>query len=304
MDTQKLIQQLSDPDESERLFAADDLGMSNDPAAVDPLAARLSAETSRAVREMIILALRHLQTDAVLDQAIRLLSSEDPFIRNEMASLLQSRGESAIPWLEKALTHADPDVRKLTLEAAAQIPGAHARRFLEASLSDPDPNLVMSAVENLRAEDVRSFQARLEAMALASSSPMLTVACIEALGMAGSWPGLDAFLRAFADRPELRYSLISAVGSAGGSRHLSFLQKSAENSACRLEIVNALLKLADRGAFTELDSAWLHALASWARAEPSSPLTQDSILLLEKISRQPAALALAAELRAETPPGK
>ena len=298
MNIEKLIEQLSDSDESERIFAADDLGMSNDPAAVDPLAARLTDETSRAVREMILLALRNLQTDAVLDHAARLLNHDDPFIRNEMAALLQSRGEYAIPWLEKALTHADPDVRKLALEAAAQIPGNHAKRFLEGGLSDPDSNLVICAVENLNAEDVKTFEARLEAIAIASSSPMLTVACLEALGKLGDWKGLDAFLHAFSDRPELQYSLISAVGSAGESRHLSFLKKSGENPTLRLEVVNALLKLDGRGKIVELDSEWLGSIASWVRGEPPSALRPDSILLLERLTRQPAAIALAAELRA------
>jgi HEAT repeat protein len=294
MSIQDLILKLSDSDEAERIYAADDLGITNDAAAVEPLVARLGIESSRAVREMIVLALRNIQVDAVLDQAVRLLASEDPFVRNEMASLLQSRGAPAIPWLDQALKHPDPDVRKLALEAGAQIPGTHLKRFFEKGLSDPEPNVVMSAIENLSPSDIAELQGRLERVATTGSSPMLTLACIEALGKLEEWEGLDAFLIAFRDQPELQYSLIGAVGSSGGSQHLPYLESQAKNPRLRQDVINALLRLDDRHKLHELGEEWMAAMATWPPEELPLSLKKDAIRLLLRLQHQAAALALEA----------
>ena len=292
MSIQDLIVKLSDPDEAERIYAADDLGITNDAAAVEPLVARLGIESSRAVREMIILALRNIKVDAVLDQAIRLLGSEDPFVRNEMASLLQSRGAAAVSWLDQALQHPDPDVRKLALEAGTQIPGAHLKRFFEIGLSDPEPNVVMSAIENLSPSDIAELQGRLERVATAGSSPMLTLACIEALEKLEDWDGLDAFLITFRDQPELQYSLIAAVGASGGNRHLPYLESQAKNPRLRQDVINALFRLHDRHQLQELGEEWVAAMATWPPEELPVSLKKDAIRLLLRL-QHPAALALA-----------
>jgi HEAT repeat protein len=290
---QDLISKLSDPDENERIFAADDLGLTNDAAAVGPLFARLDIESCRAVREMIILALRNIQADAVLDQAVRLLDSDDPFIRNEMASLLQHRGVAAVPWLDQALNHPDPDVRKLALEAGAQIHGAHLKTFFEKGLSDSDPNVVMSAIESLSPTDIAQFRGRLESAARAGLSPMLTLACIEALGKLDQWDGLDAMLTTFGERPELQYSFIGAVGTSGESRHLPYLQSQAKNPQFRQDVINALLQLHDRGKFRELSEEWIATLAAWPPEDLPASLKDDGIRLLRRMGHQPTARALA-----------
>jgi HEAT repeat protein len=294
MSIQNLISKLSDPDENERIYAADDLGMTDDATAVEPLVARLGIESSRAVREMIILALRNLKIDTVLDEAIRLLGNEDPFVRNEMAALLQSRGAAAVPWLEQALKHSDPDVRKLALEAGAQIPGVHLKTFFEKGLSDPNPNVVMTAIENLSPTDIPELQGRLERIAIADSSPMLTLACIEALGKLEGWESLDAFLTTFRDQPELQYSLIGAVGTSGGSRHLAYLESQAKNPGLRQEVINALLQLHDRHELQELGEGWIAAMATWPPEELSASLKKDAIGLLLRARHRSAASTLAA----------
>jgi HEAT repeat protein len=205
MDIQSLIENLSHPDETERLFAADDLGMENAPEAVDPLIARLCIEPSRAVREMIVLALRKTETDAVMDHAVRLLGSDDPYIRNEMAALLQAKGEAALPWLTKAHQHLDPDVRKLALEAACQIPGEHTAALLRAALSDSDANVVISAVEIISTTASASFKEPLEELAREESSPMLLLAVIDALGAIGDERSLPILLERFGQKGDLSF---------------------------------------------------------------------------------------------------
>ncbi|MDB6175105.1 MAG: hypothetical protein JWL59_4416 [Chthoniobacteraceae bacterium] len=176
-----LIDQLSDPDERERVFAADDLGVSNEPAAIGPLIARLLLEESRAVREMIMLALRRIESEVVLEQAVQLLASDDPFVRNEMGALLQARGEKSIPWLVRVQNHADPDVRKLAIDAASEIPSPLVSGMLATALADPDPNVVITAVEYAGLRQCSELRAQIEALAAVAVEPMLLLACNEVL---------------------------------------------------------------------------------------------------------------------------
>jgi HEAT repeat protein len=286
-----LIENLSNPDESERLFAADDLGAANDPAAIEPLAARLTTEPSRAVREMIVLALRRITSDAVMDHATRLLHSDDPFIRNEMSALLQAKGPAAIPSLTAALEDPDADVRKLAFEAASQISGSHTALFLHAALADPDPNVVIAAVETIGSTANKAFKPDVEEIARNASFPMLVLAAIEALVAIGDAGSLEILLERYGGKEEMQFALAHAVGSLGSARHLGFLERHAGTPALRQEILDAVLMLQRRGELT-LDAFWIGRMAAWLREDTSQELRQDCITLLRASAAQPQAAAL------------
>jgi HEAT repeat protein len=296
MDIQPLIENLSHPDESERLFAADDLGMANAPEAVDPLIAQLAIEPSRAVREMIVLALRKTESDAVMDHAVRLLGSNDPYIRNEMAALLQAKGEAALPWLTKAQQHVDADVRKLALEAACQIPGEHTAALLTAALADADANVVISAVEIIGTTASASFREPLEELAREESSPMLLLAVIDALGNIGDERSLLILLEKFGSKGGVSFPLIHAVGNLGDSRHLEFLEAHSNTPHLRQEVIDALLNIQRRGKLPELPASWLARIEAWVRDGSPQELRQDCVALLQELKTQPAALSLATQL--------
>ena len=57
MNLENGISQLNSEDETDRIYAAEDLGESNEPAGVAALFDRLHVEPSRAVKEAIFLAL-------------------------------------------------------------------------------------------------------------------------------------------------------------------------------------------------------------------------------------------------------
>ena len=270
--------------------------MENAPEAVDPLIARLCIEPSRAVREMIVLALRKTESDAVMDHAVRLLGSDDPYIRNEMAALLQAKGEASLPWLTKAQQHLDPDVRKLALEAACQIPGEHTATLLREALSDPDPNVVISAVEIIGGTASQSFREALEQLAREASSPMLLLAVIDALGSIGDERSLQILMEKLGGKGDFSFPIVQAVGKLGDSRHLQFLELHSETPHLRNEIIDALLNLGRRGKLTELPASWLARIEAWVRNDSPQELKQDCVALLEGLKSQPAALSLATQL--------
>ena len=113
------IKRLDSADEAERIYAAEDIGYANRAEGVPPLLERLPAESSRAVREAIFAALESIEDDAVIEGAIRLLASEDSFLRNQAVDLLRHRGPRVISFLSQAFPEADSDERKLMLDVLA-----------------------------------------------------------------------------------------------------------------------------------------------------------------------------------------
>ena len=71
---------------------------------------------------------------------------------------------------------------------------------MQAALGDPDPNVVITAVENLGRTRAAEFRGRIEELLQADSHPMLVGACLEALVGIGNESSLDAIRRRF---PEL-----------------------------------------------------------------------------------------------------
>ena len=76
----------------------------------------------------------------------------------------------------------DKDLRKLVLDVLSGIQAGGADAIYEAALSDPDPNVVITAVENLgRDPRAPSSEAGLKNCSWPDSHPMLIGACLEAL---------------------------------------------------------------------------------------------------------------------------
>jgi HEAT repeat protein len=103
--------------------------------------------------------------------------------------------------------------------------GVHAdgaAPIYETALRDPDPNVVITAVENLGRMRAVEFRSRIEDLLQADSHPMLIGACLEALVGIGSESSLEAILRCFPDLATLPdfflvpcLRAIGALGTAG-----------------------------------------------------------------------------------------
>ena len=121
---------------------------------------RLRIEPSRAVRDAIFQALTRIDADAAIEGASRLFGSDDPQIRNQAVEILRSKGDAAIPFLEHRHARRRQGLAQTCpgcLEWDSGRAGAEA--IYEAALSDPDPNVVITAVENLGRAHAHALQA-------------------------------------------------------------------------------------------------------------------------------------------------
>jgi hypothetical protein len=212
-------EKLDCPDEAERIYAAEDLGYLNVPDSVPPLLEHLGKESSRAVRDAIFQALTRIDADAAIEGSIGLLESDDPQIRNQAVEVLRSKGAASIPFLNTLMRDGDKDLRKLVVDVLSGVQVSGAEAIYEAALSDQDPNVIITAVENLGRTRATPFRSRIEDLLLAASHPMLVGACLEALGGIGDERSLGTLRRRF---PELATlpdfflpSCLKAIGALG-----------------------------------------------------------------------------------------
>lgn len=186
----ELVGRLGSSDEAERIYAAEDIGYANRAEGVAPLLGRLPKEPSRAVREAIFAALGSIEDGAVIEGAIGLLSSEDPFLRNQAVELLRQRGSRVVSPLSRAFPKADGDERKMMLDVLAGVDGPGASEIYGLALADGDVNVVITAVERLGNAGKTEFRERVEELA-AGGHPMLAGACLETLSQIGNAHSLE-----------------------------------------------------------------------------------------------------------------
>jgi HEAT repeat protein len=240
------------PDEAERIYAAEDIGYLNVPEGVPPLLERLGKEHSRAVREAIFQALTRIHADAAIEGSIGLLESEDPQIRNQAVEVLRSKGDAAVPLLSAVMRQGDKDLRKLVLDVLSGVQVSGAEAIYEAALSDQDPNVVITAVENLGRTRAVQFRGRIEDLLLTASHPMLVGACLEALGGIGDERSLSALRRRFPDLATLPdfflASSLKAIGALGTVHDFEevVVLLAARGAHLRPSIVDALTAIHQR----------------------------------------------------------
>jgi HEAT repeat protein len=213
------LAKLGDADEAERIYAVEDIGYLNAPEGVAPLLERLRIEPSRAVREAIFQAFIRIDADAAIEAAIGLLGSDDPQMRNQAVEILRGKGSAAIPFLAAVMHTGDKDLRKLTLDVLSGSQALGAEPIYAAALSDEDPNVVITAVENIgRARD-RTLRPRVEELLISGAHPMLIGACLEALVGIGDEHSMAAVRSRFPNLAELPdfllLSCLKAMGALG-----------------------------------------------------------------------------------------
>jgi HEAT repeat protein len=219
------LEKLDCPDEADRIYAAEDIGYLNTPDGVPALLERLGKESSLAVRGAIFQALIWIDADAVIEGSIRLLGSEDPQIRNQAVDVLRRKGARPIPFLKTVMRDGDKDTKKLVLDVLSGIQASEAGEIYAAALSDADPNVVITAVENLGRTRAAEFRSRIEDLLQADAHPMLIAACLEALVGIGHESSLAAIRRCFpefATLPDfLLASCLKAIAVLGSDREFA-----------------------------------------------------------------------------------
>jgi HEAT repeat protein len=249
---QEYEEQLDCADEAERTYAAEDIGYLNSPDGVPALLQRLAREPSRAVRDAIFQALIRIDADAAILGSIRLFGNEDPQIRNQAVDVLRRKGARSVPFLNPVMRDGDKDMRKLVLDVLRGMPASGDREIYSAALSDQDPNVVITAVENLGLIRAGEFRSRIEDLLQAGSHPMLIGACMEALVGIGHESSLGAIRRRFQDLetlPDLLLaSCLKAVGALGSVREFAEVASLLPVRGLHLRpaILSALLAIGSR----------------------------------------------------------
>jgi HEAT repeat protein len=216
------LEKLDCLDEAERTYAAEDIGYLNAPEGVPGLLGRLSKEPSRAVRDAIFQALIRIDADAAIEGCVGLLGSDDAQTRNEAAEVLRHKGAAALPFLETVMRDGDKDLRKLVLDVLSGCQASGADAIYKAALTDPDPNVTITAVENIGKTRATQFRRGIEELLLADSHPMLVGVCLEALCGIGNEQSLVAIRCRFPELvnvPDfLLVSCLKAIGALGTAR--------------------------------------------------------------------------------------
>jgi HEAT repeat protein len=243
-----LLAQLESSDESGRVYAAEDIGYLNDSAAVPALIERLEKETSTAVSDVILQALTRIEGDAAIEATIRLLGSEAARVRNGAVEVLRRKGDSSIPFLQRVMRTGDKDQRKLVLDVLSDRQVREASGIYAAALSDPDINVVITAVEHLGGIRAEEFRNAIEGLLHSGSDPMLIAACLEALVGIDNPASLPAIRRLFggpAVLPDfflpLYFKVLAAFGKEAEFRELvKLLRRQPQLRSTMLEALMAI----------------------------------------------------------------
>ena len=285
MSLDSLIANLNHPDEADRMYAAEDLGLANDPAGISPLCRRLKAEPSRAVKEAIFTALGRISHPDVLKEAAAFLRWDDPYICNQMVQILAQRGASALPHVEPILRDGDDHARKLALDVIGRIQAPGLDELYRRVLRDPNANMVITAIEYIGANRLNTLKPEMEALFDQAQEPMLLTATLETLCVVGDSTSLDRILTRFHDPsivPEmLRYSIVKAIGSLGGMRHSPRLALLLEGHLESLAqpVVDALMSLRARFPRTPLPEALRQALLTFLDRDIPEVLRYQIVIL-------------------------
>jgi HEAT repeat protein len=292
MGMEDTILQLSSLDECDRIYAAEDLGLAGLPEGVEPLFDRVAKESSQAVREAIFAALAGIACDSVIRGAVRLLSHDDPGIRNQAVELLQSRGGTVVPELRHLLIATGSDLRKFAVDVLSRIETPDSEELLAIALADRDVNVVITALENIRHCHTQELRQAVLHHALSGGHPMLVSAAMDALGRIGDagcyrqirekFPTLKAVPSLYL-KPALK--LVGMNGENGDLLELqSFLTTCEPN--LRAVVLDALRNILARARAEDIPDAWWQGLLAELPETTSSAERYQTLVLLGRFGHR------------------
>jgi HEAT repeat protein len=216
----QLIEALGAVPDSERRFAAQEIGDSGDPGAVGVLVTQLRREGSRAVKEAILRSLSRIWGSSPVESIIELLRDDDPFVRAEAAEMLQRRAGDAIESLNALMRSDDKDLRKFSIDILSQSAATVPDSLYLAALKDEDINVVISTIESIGAGRRTAYLEPVLAIALSSPQPMAVCACLDTLAMIGTRETLSALRAKFPSAAAVPgfylHPFLKLLGGTGG----------------------------------------------------------------------------------------
>ena len=250
IDLSRCIDALSSADESERIYAAEDIGYANQSAGVEALLARLQVEPSRAVKEAIFASLSQIDHSSVIEAMVDSLDSDDAFIRNQAVEVLRGRGTRVVGSLARAFSQGGSDRRKLVIDVLGSLGTAESVPIFERALRDADINVVITAVDCAGESRKNELKNSVEKLVSPEAHPMLLCACFEALAKIGDSASLDV-VRAQFETPSampgyLLGSYLKLLGNQGNPEDVREIVRLIGAGPDDEAVINALGALRSR----------------------------------------------------------
>lgn len=281
----ELIKSLNSASEKERAFAAEDLGYENSDESVSALVERLQVEDSRFVREVIVNALKSMDTPLLINTVVSLLYSDDAFTRNSAIDILARLGDKAVDGIRPLLADPSKDVRKFVLDIAFHIGGAEAKAVLAEALSDPEVNNVITAVEYLGRLESTEYTDRINELFRSTGNLLLRCTCLEALARIGDETSQEIVTRLYPDYESIgeleKYSYLKFIAGKGTRDHLPLLLSFMREKGPLMvkEIINALEGILQRNGYDLLPSELLSEIVHFI-GSPINDINRYELLVL------------------------
>lgn len=258
MDRDKLLEILNSEDETDRVYAIEDV-IDLKPAELYPdVVKHIHKEESILVRELIVEALKVLDVSDLFSEIAKYFESSDAYIRNCAIEIFGAKGEEAVAFLTSIMDHSNKEVRKLVLDSLVATSSKYSIPALRAALKDRAPNVMITAVEYLgKIYDEESINDIMEIFEV-QTEPMTRISCLETLIIMGNPAIVDRVLSAVGGKSMdsfFKPSVFRLVGEKGALRHLDFLLffMNNKNSMYLRELSNGILKIMAREELDRLD---------------------------------------------------
>ncbi len=229
------------------------------------------------------------------------LSSPDPFVRNSLLEVGRRWGEEALPLLERLFQTENPHLRKLVLDLASFVPASGVIGLFRRALSDPDPNIRMTAVEYLGERGDEASFSLIAELLTREEEPMLKATIFETLaelckGQAETSKIIEEH-RENLD-PLLYRPFLKLVAACGEKEDLFWLEEALLRGRLSVtrEVVDAFISLLSRFPDTELSEDLWRLFEERIRLE-KEPLGVFQLLKLIALLNPERARRLAGELK-------
>lgn len=275
-----------------RIDAASTLGRIQDPAALKPLLATLSAPEPM-LRARAAEAIGQLGDARAVPHLLPLLRDPEPEVSlAALQTLSQMSDEKSVPHLLPFLQHAQPECRGLAAAAIGRCGDDAAAAALMPLVTDPDVTVRQRAVESLGNLQWPGAVAGLM-VALDDLNPGVRRRAAEALGELRDVAALPALTeKLLDDSSEVRRASAGALGSLGQNSAVPALSQLVVNelvSEVRLAGIRSLGEIGDKAGLTALkelleDDVGIRCRACVAIAQIGTPR---AVELLSQAIRDP-----------------
>jgi HEAT repeat protein len=217
----ELIEDLQNPDESIRRFAAESIGEIKDESGIAPLINVLGDECV-AVGEAAADALIAIGGERAAEKVSHLLRSDEANLRNFAAEILEKIGETAVDTLVNLSGDSDKDIRKYTVDILGAIGSNKGVEPLIRLLKDPDINVAAGAADSLgRIGDKKALKPLIKHL---HADIWMKCSVIKSLGAIGGKEAVNALSKISAEDDEMvLFSAIQSLGKIGDEDAIKFL---------------------------------------------------------------------------------